>query len=114
MRDYYARAAVVVVPLRVGGGTRLKILEGMAMEKAIVSTTLGAEGINHTEGKDILLRDTPEDFAEAVTKVMDNPELRLGLEKEGRRLVEAQYDWKAVTSSLCDIFESKLHKDKAA
>ncbi len=114
MRDYYARAAVVVVPLRVGGGTRLKILEGMAMEKAIVSTTLGAEGINHTEGKDILLRDTPEDFAEAVTTVMDNPELRLGLEKEGRRLVEAQYDWKAVTSSLCDIFESKLHKDKAA
>lgn len=114
MRDYYERAAVVVVPLRVGGGTRLKILEGMAMEKAIVSTTLGAEGINHTNGKNILLRDTPEEFTNAVIDVMDKPELRAGLEKQGRTLVEAQYDWKAVTSSLCDIFESRLHKDKAA
>ena len=92
----------------------MKILEGMAMEKAIVSTTLGAEGINHTNGKNILLRDTPEEFTNAVIDVMDKPELRAGLEKQGRTLVEAQYDWKAVTSSLCDIFESRLHKDKAA
>ena len=51
MRDYYNKAAVVVVPLRVGGGTRLKILEAMAMEKAIVSTSMGAEGIDHTNGE---------------------------------------------------------------
>lgn len=114
MRDYYAKAAVVVVPLRVGGGTRLKILEGMAMKKAIVSTTLGAEGIDHTEGKDILLRDTPEDFANAVVNTMDDPELRKNLERAGRTLIEAKYDWKAVTAKLCDVFESEVNKAKAA
>ncbi len=114
MRDYYEKAAVVVVPLRVGGGTRLKILEGMAMKKAIISTTLGAEGIDHTDGKDILLRDTPEDFTEAVVNTMDDVELRLNLEREGRNLIEAKYDWKAVTAKLCDVFETVVKKTKAA
>lgn len=107
MRDYYESAAVVVVPLRVGGGTRLKILEGMAMQKAIVSTSVGAEGINHTDGNDILLKDTPEDFAKAVISVMDDEKLRARLEQGGRSLVESQYDWRAVTDKLCNIFEAK-------
>ena len=108
MRDYYAKAAVVVVPLRVGGGTRLKILEGMAMQKAIVSTSVGAEGIDHTNGIDILLRDTPESFADAVVDVMSDSKLRTGLEVAGRQLVEAKYDWKAVGNILCDVFESHV------
>lgn len=108
MRDYYAKASVVIVPLRVGGGTRLKILEGMSMKKAIVSTTLGAEGIDYTEGKDILLRDTPQDFADAVVNTMNDPELREKLERGGRMLVEAQYDWKAVASKLCEVFEAEV------
>ncbi|MEM7257043.1 MAG: glycosyltransferase, partial [Pseudomonadota bacterium] len=108
MRDYYGKAAVVVVPLRVGGGTRLKILEGMAMQKAIVSTSVGAEGIDHTEGKNILLRDTPEDFANAVVEVMENDDLRADLERYGRELVELKYDWQAVSNILCDVFESNV------
>ncbi len=108
MREYYARAAVVVVPLRVGGGTRLKILEGMAMQKAIVSTTLGAEGIDYTDNKNIILRDSPEDFANAVVEIMNNPEMREGLERQGRILIEEKYDWKAVSSKLCDVFESEV------
>lgn len=105
MRDYYNKSAVVVVPLRVGGGTRLKILEGMSMSKAIVSTSVGAEGIDHTDGKDILLKDTPEDFSDAVVSVMRDANLRLKLEKGGRSLVEAKYDWRAITKKLSNVFE---------
>lgn len=110
MRDYYNKAAVVVVPLRVGGGTRLKILEGMAMSKAIISTSVGAEGIDHTDGKDILLKDTPEDFSDAVVNVMNDAALRQKLESGGRDLVEAKYDWRAVTDKLSDVFDQAVNK----
>ena len=110
MRDYYNKASVVVVPLRVGGGTRLKILEGMAMSKSIVSTSVGAEGIDHTDGQNILLKDTPEDFSEAVVTVMKDTALRQKLEKGGRDLAEAKYDWRAVTDKLSDVFERAVNK----
>jgi len=110
MRDYYNKAAVVVVPLRVGGGTRLKILEGMAMEKAIVSTSMGAEGIDHTNGENILLTDTPEDFCDAIVSVMSDATVRSKLEKGGRALVEEKYDWQAVSATLSDVFETKYRK----
>ena len=71
---------------------------------------MGAEGIDHTDGEDILLRDTPEDFCDAVVAVMEDESLRTKLEKGGRRLVEAKYDWKAVTSTLTDVFETKYKK----
>lgn len=105
MRDYYAKASVVAVPLRIGGGTRLKILEAMAMEKAVISTSLGAEGIDVTDGKNILLRDTPQDFADAVVATMKNEAERQRLEAAGRALVEEKYDWRAVTATLCQEFE---------
>ncbi len=105
MRDYYAKAAVVVVPLRVGGGTRLKILEAMAMEKAIVSTGVGAEGIEYTPNQNILIEDDAEAFANATIRVMKDTTLRNTLQSQGRRLVEELYDWKAVTGKLCKIFE---------
>lgn len=108
MRDYYNKAAVVVVPLRVGGGTRLKILEGMSMSKAIVSTSVGAEGIEHTDGEDILLKDTPEDFSDAVITVMKDTTLRQKLEKGGRALVESRYDWRAVSDKLSNVFEEAV------
>ncbi len=112
MRDYYNKAAVVVVPLRVGGGTRLKILEGMSMSKAIVSTSVGAEGIDHTNGNDILLKDTPEEFSTAVLTVMKNKALRQKLESGGRSLVEAKYDWRAVSQKLSLVFEEAIAKHK--
>jgi len=107
MRDYYNKAAVVVVPLRVGGGTRLKILEGMSMAKAIVSTSVGAEGINHTNGRNILLRDTPEEFSEAVVALMNDEAQRQALEQGGRQLVEDKYDWRAVSEKLSQVFEAQ-------
>ncbi len=105
MRDYYAKASVVAVPLRIGGGTRLKILEAMAMEKAVISTSLGAEGIDITDGQNILLRDTPQTFADAIVATMENEADRQRLEAAGRALVEEKYDWRAVTARLCEEFE---------
>ena len=75
LRPHLAEAAAVVVPLRLGGGTRLKIVEAMAMGKAIVSTTLGAEGIKAVPGRDILVEDDPAAFADAVSRLLAEPGL---------------------------------------
>ncbi len=75
LRPHLAAAAAVVVPLRLGGGTRLKIVEAMAMGKAVVSTTLGAEGIEAVPGRDILIEDQPAAFADAVKRLLAEPEL---------------------------------------
>jgi len=104
MRDYYNKAAAVVVPLRVGGGTRLKILEGMSMSKAIVSTKVGAEGIDHSDSIDIILQDDPQAFCDAVVSLMDDAALRARVGSAGRQLVEDKYDWRAISNTLSDIF----------
>lgn len=106
IRPYVHRGAVYVVPLRVGSGTRLKIFEAMAMGKAVVSTSIGAEGLPVEHGKNILLADAPADFAREVTRLLSNPPERLGLESAARRLVEQSYSWSAVTAK----FEAALAK----
>jgi glycosyltransferase involved in cell wall biosynthesis len=91
VRPYLAEAAVVVVPLLVGGGTRIKIFEAMAVEKAVVSTSLGAEGLELTPGEHIMLADTPSEFAEAVCGLLENADHRARLASAARRLVTANY-----------------------
>ncbi|HUZ00252.1 MAG TPA: glycosyltransferase [Thermomicrobiaceae bacterium] len=93
VRPYLARAAAIVVPLHIGGGTRLKILEAMAMGKAIVSTRIGAEGIDVGDGRDILLGDSAEEFAAQVCRLLDNPELSRRIGNGARELVVRAYDW---------------------
>lgn len=100
VRDYFARAAVFVVPLRVGGGMRVKLLQALAMERAVVSTSIGAEGIAVTHGQDILLADSAPDFAQRIINLLHNPELRARLGENGRRLVEERYSWEAATDQL--------------
>jgi len=100
IRPYVAKGAVYVVPLRVGGGTRLKIFEAMAMGKAIVSTTIGAEGLPVTTGSDIVLADTPEHFANAVCGLLESPEKRESLGRAARKLVEDRYSWAAVAKHV--------------
>ncbi|MBN1811371.1 MAG: glycosyltransferase [Anaerolineae bacterium] len=95
-RPYIANAAVYVVPLRLGGGTRFKILEALAMGKAVVSTTLGAEGFPVTHGQELLLADKPEDFAQAVVSLLNVPQKRESLGQAGRAFVEARYDWRVI------------------
>jgi sugar transferase (PEP-CTERM/EpsH1 system associated) len=107
IRPHIAAGAVYVVPLRIGGGTRLKIFEAMAMGKAVVSTTIGAEGLPVTDGRDIRIADDPASFARAVVHLIREPEERRILEAAARRLVQDRYDWSAVAvdfeRALADI-----------
>ena len=100
--DYLRQAAVVVVPLRVGGGTRLKIFEAMAAGRAVVSTAIGAEGLDVTSGQDLVLADDPDGFAEAVIALLRDPALRRSV---GAAAAEsaARYDWPAIALSFEQI-----------
>jgi len=105
-RPYIADAAVYVVPLRMGGGTRFKILEALAMGKPVVSTTLGAEGFPVTHGRELMLADEPEDFAQAVISLLNAPEKREPLGRAGRAFVEARYDWRVIVPLVEEAYES--------
>jgi len=96
IRTFIAKGAVYIVPLRVGGGTRLKIFEAMAMGKAVISTTIGAEGLPVTNGSDIVLADEPKFFADEVCRLLDSPGERKRIGVAARRLVEEKYSWAAV------------------
>ena len=100
VRPFYSDALAVVVPLRVGGGTRLKILEAMAMGVPVISTRLGAEGISATDGQNILLADSAEETIASVTKLVRDPILRERLAREGRRLVTEEFDWNSIGERL--------------
>jgi sugar transferase (PEP-CTERM/EpsH1 system associated) len=100
VRPFVRDAAVYIVPLRIGGGTRLKIFEAMSMGKAIVSTTVGAEGLPVTGGEHLLLADEPRAFARDVVRLIRDGERRRALEAAARALVVARYDWSAVAVAL--------------
>ncbi len=106
VRPYYREALAVVVPLRVGSGTRLKILEALAAGVPVVSTTLGAEGLDVRNGIDILIADTPADTSAAIRRLRDEPGLWRQLAAAGRELVLRQYDWKALGSRLFAMHEA--------
>ena len=96
VRPSIGEASVYVVPLRAGSGTRIKIFEALAMGKAVVSTTVGAEGLALESGRHFLAADTPHDFATAVIRLLRDPARRQALGDEGRALVEANYSWAMV------------------
>jgi sugar transferase (PEP-CTERM/EpsH1 system associated) len=100
IRPTVARSWACVVPLRIGGGTRLKVLEAMALGTPVVSTSKGAEGLEVTRGEDILIADTPEEFADAVLRLLDDRALRARLATNGRRLVESRYGWESIGEKL--------------
>ncbi|MGH9377803.1 MAG: glycosyltransferase [Terriglobia bacterium] len=100
IRPYVHRGAVYVVPLRVGSGTRLKIFEAMAMGKAIVSTSIGAEGLPVEHGKNIILADEPAEFARQVVHLLNSPSARSELGKAARLLVERNYSWSVVAGKF--------------
>jgi glycosyltransferase involved in cell wall biosynthesis len=93
VRPYIDEAAVYVVPLRIGGGTRIKIFEALAMGKAVVSTRIGAEGLPLSSGEHFVEADDPDEFARAVVELIRKPERRRAIEQAGRKLVEERYSW---------------------
>jgi sugar transferase (PEP-CTERM/EpsH1 system associated) len=100
VRPYMRDAAVYVVPLRIGGGTRLKIFEAMAMAKAVVSTTVGAEGLPVTAGEHLLIADEPRGFARGVVRLLRDIDKRRAVEQAARQLVVSKYDWSVVAGDL--------------
>ena len=109
VRPYYRKALVAVAPLRIAGGTRLKILEAMAAGVPVVASRIGAEGLEVQPGQDFLVADTPDEIAAAVSRLHGSPALWRQLSARGRELVAARYDWAALGESLY-----RVHRDLLA
>jgi glycosyltransferase involved in cell wall biosynthesis len=114
VRPYMEEAAVYIVPLRIGGGTRLKIYEAMAMEKPIVSTSIGAEGLPVTDGKEIVLADTPELFADAVVKLLKDPRVADEIGQCAAARVRKEFGWESVSDCFASICERYLSSNRGA
>jgi glycosyltransferase involved in cell wall biosynthesis len=106
VRPYIAESQVYIVPLRIGGGTRIKIFEAMSMGKAVVSTSVGAEGLPVEHTKNIILADSPEEFASQVVRLLRDQRAREAIGRAARKLVEENYSWASVATS----FEGVLHR----
>ncbi|MGD8996969.1 MAG: glycosyltransferase [Anaerolineae bacterium] len=104
VRPYIADAAVYVAPLRMGGGTRLKLLEAMAMSKPVVATSLGAEGYPVTDQHELILADAPAEFAQAVVSLLHSPARRAELGHSARTFVQRRYDWRVIVPWLEQVY----------
>ncbi len=104
VRPYIAKSSVYIVPLRIGGGSRLKILEAMAMGKAVVSTSIGCEGLKVSDNENILIADSPEEFSAKIAMLLRNKELRNKLGISARKLVEDNYSWDIIGARLKEVY----------
>lgn len=106
--DFIASKLINIVPLLSGSGIRIKIIEAMSLGKAVVSTSVGASGIDYADGENILIADTPEAFAAQVRRLVDNPRLCSTLGDNARRLVEEHYSQQAMAKQLISFYETLL------
>jgi glycosyltransferase involved in cell wall biosynthesis len=114
IRPEIASACVSVVPVLSGGGTRIKILEAMALGTPVVSTSKGAEGLAVTPGENILLADTAQGFAQATLRLLEDPELRARLARNARQLVQERYSWSRIGRRLCRLLEGVVARNQPA
>jgi sugar transferase (PEP-CTERM/EpsH1 system associated) len=105
VRPYVGRCAAYVVPIRIGGGTRLKIYEAMAMEKSVISTTIGAEGLPVRNGEELLLADDPESFARAVVRVLTDRRLAERLGRQAGAVVRERFGWDNAAARFIETCE---------
>ncbi|MCB9263216.1 MAG: glycosyltransferase [Flavobacteriales bacterium] len=103
---FVADKAITVVPLKSGSGIRLKILEAMSAGKVVISTTIGAQGINYSENENILIADTPEAFAQSLINVVEDNAYRKIIQQNARQLIENQYSNKSVVAKLLDFYKT--------
>lgn len=104
VRPFYRRSAVCVVPLRAGGGTRLKILEAMAVGRPVVSTSIGCEGLDVVDSEHLLIADTPQQFAKKTISLLKDNGLWQRITAQARLLVENQYDWEVISKQLMQVY----------
>lgn len=111
VRPYVWKSNVFVVPLRMGSGTRLKVVEALSMKKPVVSTGIGCEGIEVENGKSILINDEPEAFARSVVRLLEERQLRTHLVEHGYELVNKKYDWSVVGNRMLEAYEDCFSLD---
>jgi glycosyltransferase involved in cell wall biosynthesis len=109
LTPYLDEAALMVVAVRAGGGMRVRILEAFAQAMPVVTTTVGLEGIEARPGEDVLVADGPQAFAEAVVRLLRDPQLQARLAASGRRLAEQRYDWQVVLDKMDAIYGVEAH-----
>jgi glycosyltransferase involved in cell wall biosynthesis len=105
IRDAYKKATVMVVPLKGPGGTRLKVLEAMASNLPVVSTSTGVEGLNLTPGKHAIVTDSPKDLASQTVRLLKNKKLLVKIGEEGYRFVKQNFDWKQIVKLHSEIYD---------
>jgi glycosyltransferase involved in cell wall biosynthesis len=105
LAPHLEESALMVVPVRAGGGMRVRILEAFAYAMPVVTTTVGLEGIHGTPDHDVLVADTPSDFADRTSELLENVSLQEKLSTNGRELATNKYDWQAVLSAMRSIYE---------
>lgn len=110
IREYIQRAAVVVLPLRVGAGTKHRVFQSLAMQKPLVTTSVGSEGIALEHGRTAMITDDAERFAAYTTQLLHDPELRRTMGENGRRLVVENYDWRSNYQILERVFQEAVKK----
>lgn len=109
IRPYIAGGALYVVPIRIGGGSRLKILEALSMGKLVLSTNIGAEGLEVRDGEHLFLRDTPESFAEAAIEMLAHAEKYEYLGHNGRHLILMKYKWDSIAEIMHKVWEKAVY-----
>lgn len=109
VRPFIASASISIAPILEGGGTRLKILEAMAVGTAVVATRKGAEGLDVQDNEHVLLADTPDQFANAVLRLLQDSKLRLKLAENSCRLIREQYDWAVIMPEFLNLVEEAVH-----
>ena len=105
VRPYLQGAEIVVVPIRMGSGTRLKVVEGLAMARPVVSTTLGCEGVNVRDGEHLLIGDTAAAFAMQIVHLFEHPQVGEALGRAGRELTEREYSWDYAGERLEQVYQ---------
>jgi glycosyltransferase involved in cell wall biosynthesis len=114
VRPYVAKSAVYIVPLRVGGGTRLKVVDAMAQGKAIVSTSIGCEGISVTPGKNIIIADSPELFAQEIITLLKDRDKREKIGTAAREMVEKDYSWDVIGEKMEKLYNTLIRDEPTA
>ena len=109
VQPWYNKAALAVVPLLTGSGTRLKVLEAMGLGVPVISTSIGAEGIQYSNGRDILIADQEDEFANKIIELIKDREKRLLLQSNARLLVENKYDWNVIGNTMKSFLNEQLN-----
>ncbi|MBN1540587.1 glycosyltransferase [candidate division KSB1 bacterium] len=112
VRPFMEKAAIFIAPLKSGGGTKVKVLNAMSMARAVVTTSIGAEGILAMPGKEIVIADHPEDFAEQVIRLLQNPQQAKAIGKAARQRIQETYDWSIVAAEMERLYGALVEKIK--